>query len=431
MAESINNFKSLIEEKVKYLSSHYGFKRYFKNTGWMFFGQAVSLLSSFFIGAWLARYLGPGNYGILNYASSFGGIFAFIATLGVDGILSRELVKHPEKRDDLMGTGFVLKLVGAVVAFILTNSAVFIFESDYLIKFLVLVFSLSFIMQVVSIISTFFQSNVQAKQTTKAQIVATFITSVLKVLAIMMHVGVIWIMLIFVLDSLWNGLMLLLIYKKSGLLVRKWRFDGRLAKVILKNSWPLMLASAASYIYIKIDQVIVGHLMGTYEVGLYAAAVKVAEAWYFVPAIICSSLFPAIINAKKAGKSIYQERLKKFYLLMGGLAVVIAMAMTLLARPVIIILFGSDYLASVPVLQIYIWSGVGMFLTMAVNQYLMAENMVRTIFLANLVSMISNVALNFILIPFWGLGGAAIASIISYLSLPILVGIINIKRNKI
>ena len=369
----------------------------------------------------MARYLGPGDYGILNYAISFGGIFAFIATLGVDGILFRELVKHPNKRDDLLGTGFVLKLTGAGLAFVVANISIFSFESDYVIKFLVLIFSLSFIFQVVNIISTFFQSNVQAKQNTKAQITATFITSILKVLAITMHFGLVWIMLIFVLDSLWNGLALLMFYKKSGLSIRKWRFDKDLAKIILKNSWPLMLASAASYIYIKIDQVIVGRLMGTYEVGLYAAAVKIAEAWYFLPGIVCSSLFPAIINAKLANEKIYLKRLLRLYVLMILMAIMIALPISLLAKPIILILFGNTYLTSISILQIYIWSGIGLFLTIAVNQYLMAENMVRTIFFSNMLSMVGNISLNFLLIPIFGLNGAAFASLLSYLIVPAII----------
>lgn len=425
MSEVYNKLKKVVVERVNRLLSHHGFRRYLKNISWMFFGQMFSLLASFFIGAWLARYLQPDNFGVLNYALSFGGVFAFIATLGVDGILSREFVKYPEKRDNLFGTGFCLKLIGATLAFILTVISAFLFESSSLIRFLILIFSFSFILQTINILSTFFQANVQAKQTIKAQVVATSISSILKILAITMHVGVIWIMLIYVLDSLWNGIVLMLIYKKSGLSIRKWRFDSHLARVILKNSWLLMLASAAWYFYIKIDQVIVGRLMGTFEVGIYAAAVRVAEVWYFVPGIICSSLFPAIVNAKLKDEQTYRNRLRRLYLFMVAIAVIIAIPMSILSKPIIVILFGSGYLASVQILQIYIWSGVGLFLTAAVNQYLLAENMVKTIFLVNLVSMIINIALNFLLIPIFGLSGAAVASLISYFCIPVGVWMFN------
>ena len=393
MSEAYKKFKKIIVEKVSYLWSHYGFRRYLKNTGWMFLGQMFSLLVAFFIGAWLARYLGPNNFGVLNYALSFGGIFAFIATLGVDGILSREFVKHPNKVEELLGTGFGLKLMGAGIAFASTAVSVLLFESNNLIRFLVLIFSLSFILQTLNILSTFFQAKVEAKQSIKAQLVATLVSSVLKVLAILMGLGVIWIMPIYVLDSLWSGVALLLIYKKSGLSIRKWHFNASLARVIIKDSWLLMFASAAWYFYMKVDQVIIGHLMGISEVGIYAAAVKLAEIWYFVPGIICTSLFPAIVNSKLVNKELYHGRLKKLYLFLVSLAIIIAVPISILAKFVIIILFGNAYLAAVPVLQIYIWSGVGLFLSAGVNQYLLAENMVRTIFTVYLISMITNIVL--------------------------------------
>src|SRR5574344_2906955 len=100
--------EKITPSKYRWILNHDGFKRYFANIGWMFFGQMFSLLVSFFIGAWLARYLGPENYGIFNYAIAFAGLFVFVAPLGVDAILNRDLVAHPEQRDKLMGTAFIL-----------------------------------------------------------------------------------------------------------------------------------------------------------------------------------------------------------------------------------------------------------------------------------------------------------------------------------
>jgi O-antigen/teichoic acid export membrane protein len=162
---------ALIEKYVpvkwRWIFSHGGFRRYFANTGWMFFGQMFSLLISFFIGAWLARYLGPQNFGVLNFSMSFAGLFAFIASMGIDGILSRELVKFPEKEIELMGTSLGLKLIGGITAFLLSLSAAFLFEQDPFIRLLIILFSLTFILQAIGVISTFFQANVWAKKLLK------------------------------------------------------------------------------------------------------------------------------------------------------------------------------------------------------------------------------------------------------------------------
>ena len=421
-------FKKLerfVPAKYRWILNHDGFKRYFANTGWMFSGQMFSLLISFFIGAWLARYLGPENYGVLSYAVAFVGLFGFIASLGVDGILNRELVKYPEKRDELMGTAFKLKMIGGVLAFSLCIISAFIFKTTPLIKLLIILFSFTYILQAINVISIYFQSEVKSKNNVRAQILATIISSLLKVLVIMLDKGVIWIVVVYTLDSLWLGFFFIRSYNRFGLKLKTWKFNINLAKEILKNSWPLMLASAAWFIYVKIDQVMIGVMLGNYEVGLYAAAVKLVEAWYFIPGIICASLFPAIINAKKTDPGIYRRRLKNLYILMIVTSVAIALPISLLAKPIIYILFGSGYLESVNVLRIYAWSSVGMFLNMAIYQYLISENFVKTIFWLNLIAMIVNVVLNLIFIPAFGLLGAAWATLISYCVVPIVLVVIT------
>jgi len=414
-----SKLERFLPEKYRWVLSHEGFKRYFANTGWMFFGQMFSLLVSFFIGAWLARYLGPENYGVLSYAVAFVGLFAFMADLGAGGILNRELVKFPEKRDELMGTVFRMKLIGGTLAMVLAIGAALIIKMNPLARLLIIVFSISSVLQVMNVISIYFQAKVEARNNVRAQITATFISSILKIAAILSGKGIIWIIIIFLLDIIWQGLGFMVAYRREGLKIKAWRFKNSLAREIWRSSWPLMLASAAGYIYLKIDQVMIGQMLGNLEVGLYAAAVKLVEVWYFIPGIIAGSLFPAIVNAKKTGEAIYHQRLKNFYIFMGLISVLIALPVSLLAHPLVYWLFGVKFLAAVPVLKIYVWSSVGLFLGMAVFQYLMTENKVKTIFVINIFAMITNIGLNLIFIPMFGLTGAAWATLISYFVFPI------------
>jgi len=408
-----------LPEKYRWILSHEGFKRYFANTGWMFFGQMFSLLVSFFIGAWLARYLGPENYGVLSYAVAFVGLFAFIADLGAGGILNRELVKFPEKRDELMGTVFRMKLIGGALAMILASGTSFLVEMSSLARLLIIVFSVSSILQIMNIISIYFQARVEAKNNVQAQVTATLLSSILKVGMILSGRGVIWIIIIFLLDIVWQSLGFMAAYRREGLQIRAWHFNSTLAREIWHSSWPLMLASAAGYIYLKIDQVMIGQMLGNLEVGLYAAAVKLVEVWYFIPGMIAGSLFPAIINAKKTGEAIYHQRLKNFYIFMGLISIIIALPVALLAHPLVYWLFGIKFLAAVPILKIYVWSSMGLFLGMAVFQYLMVENKIKTIFIINIFAMITNIGFNLIFIPMFGLAGAAWATLISYFVFPV------------
>jgi O-antigen/teichoic acid export membrane protein len=423
--------EKLLPSKLRWILSHEGFRRYFANTGWMFFGQMFSLLISFFIGAWIARYLGPQNFGILSFSMSFAGLFLFIASLGIDGILTRELVKLPEKQNELLGTSLGLKVIGGSLAFIFALAASFLIEQSSLIRLLIILFSLTFILQSFSVITIFFQANVWAKKVIQVQLVAMGISSVLKILAILLHLGVIWIMFIYVLDALWLSAGLIYAYRKNGFKISEWKIDWSLARSILADSWPLMLSGAAISIYMKIDQVMIGNILGERQVGLYAAAVKISEIWYFIPVIICASLFPAIVNAKQHDAEQYKKRLKNLYWLMFYLATALAIPISLLAKPLVRIIFGHGYLPSAGALQIHIWAGIGVFLGVALSQYLVSENLNIINLAITLAGAILNIILNLFFIRYWGINGAAFATLISYSSIPVSFLIYTSIRNKL
>ena len=405
----------LIPVQYRPFLDHEGFKKYFKNTGWMFIGQFFSLLISFFVGAAVARYLGPANYGVYNYALSFVGLFSFIAPLGVDAILYRELISQPQKRDELMGTAFRLKLIGGVIAFLAASVSAYFLEADFLVKLIVLVFSISFIFQAFNVSYTFFNSRVQSLKNVKVQTLAVLFSAVLKIIVIVSFKGVIWLALAALIESIIISVGAVYFYRQKGYRLRAWTFNPALAKKIISVSWLLLLSSAAALIYQKVDQVMVGRFLGNEAVGLYAVAAKLSEIWYFIPGIICGSLFPAIVNAKKTGLNLYRDRLKKLYKLMLFLALLIAVPLAVFSRPVTVIIFGPDYAASAPVLSIYAWSSLGFFLATAINQALTSENRLRMIFSINLLMMVVNVFLNYLLIPRLGLTGAAWATTVSYL----------------
>jgi O-antigen/teichoic acid export membrane protein len=256
------------------------------------------------------------------------------------------------------------------------------------------------------------------------------ISSVLKVLAILSGMSVFWIMLVYVLDTIWMGFGLVIAYRQFGLKIRDWTINWPLARSIFKDSWPLMLSGAAISIYMKIDQVMIGNILGEKQVGLYAAAVKISEIWYFIPVLICASVFPAIVNAKN-DPPLYKKRLHNLYWLMFILAASLAVPISILARPLVRIIFGQGYLPAAGALQIHIWAGIGIFLAVALSQYLLSENLNIINFVMTLSSAVLNIILNLFLIKSWGINGAAFATLISYLSIPVTFLIYTSIRNRV
>ena len=402
------------KEYIKEQWQHAGFQRYLKNTSWMFFGRVFMLGISFFVGIYIARYLGPANYGLLSYVTSFVGLFGFLASFGIDSIVSREIIHDHNKKDEIIGTGFYIKIIGSTVAIISVFIVSFLTTKDIFTLGLIWLFSLNFIPQVFNIVETYFQSQVLSKKVVAAQVISNIISASLKILCITFEKGIFWLVLIYITETSVYALALLFSFRKSGNHIRKWKFNRNIAKSLLKDSWPLMLSSIAITIYMKIDQVMIKNMLGNEEAGIYAVAVKLSEVWYFIPGIICTSLFPSIVNAMKTSKQLFENRLKKLYSLMFWISFLAASFTTVFSYVIIKILFGNPYLGAITTLQIYVWAGIGISLGLALGQYLLVNNLTKIFFYNTTFGALANIILNLILIPKMGIAGAAISTVFSY-----------------
>lgn len=408
--------------------NHQGFQKYFRNTGWMFLGRITALAIAFIVSIYIARYLGPANYGLFNYAISFVGLFGFLSTLGLDNILNREIVKNHDKKNDLLGTAFFLKIFGSILAIITITAISFSITDDFLTLTLILMFSINFIPSSFNVLETYFNSQVLSKKVVLSQITANIIAAILKILLIYLDKGIFWLTVIYLIETTIVSFLLILNFYKNGNKILKWRFNKTVAKELLKDAWPLILSGVAVGIYMKIDQVMIKNILGDTEVGLYAVAVKLSEVWYFIPSIITASVFPAIVKAHQRSEEEFNNRMSKLYFLMFWSSVLIALSTTFLAGPIIKILFGEAYLGSIMVLQIYIWSGVFVFLGVSISKYLLTTNNNIVILTGTLLGAIANVLLNIYLIQSIGISGAAIATFVSY-SMSVII-IIFIKKTR-
>ncbi len=400
-----------------------GFKKYLANTGWMFFEKVLRILLAFTVSIFLARYLGPSDYGLFNYVLSFTGLFTILSSFGIEGILTRELVKSPDKADELLGTCFRLRLIGSFLSIVLTISAAILIEEPLSTLFLIIIISSGTFFQSITVVEQYFQAKVEAKKNVIAQSSSFFITSVLKIILILFEQPLVMIVFAHVSEFIFLSIGYFIIYFRSGNKFNDWSYSSYSAKKIVKDSWPLMLSGLVISVYMKIDQVMIKNMMTSADVGYYAAAVKLSEAWYFIPMTISASLFPAIINAKSVGRDFYLNRLQKLYDLLAAIAIGIAIPFTIFSDFIIKIVFGSSFMPASSVLTIYIWAGVGTFLGVASSQYLISENLTKLSFYRTLIGMIINVLLNIFLIPRYGINGAAFATLVSYTLATFSIGI--------
>jgi len=391
-----------------------GFKKYFLNTGWLLFNNILTMVIGLSVGVYVARYLGPSNYGLLNYAGSFVVLFSAIAALGLDGIVVRELIKDEKKRDELLGTTFFLKIISSILVLIIIVIAVRFTNNDSFTNLLIFIVAFGTIFQSFAVIRFYFQSRVLSKYTVFAQIFTAILCSVIRLLLVHLNMGLMYFAMVTLLQNIVLASGLIVLYIKQKLNLFNWRPKLDLAKKLLSDSWPLMLSGISITIYMRIDQVMIKNMLDAKAVGNYAVAVRLSEVWYFIPMAITNSLIPAIINAKKISEKLYYERLQKLYDLMTWLSIGISLPIMLLSTKIIELLFGIQYQEAAGVLKIYVWAGVFVFLGVASSQYLLVENYTQISFLRTFIGTIINVILNIILIPRYGINGAAIATVISY-----------------
>jgi O-antigen/teichoic acid export membrane protein len=401
-----------IETRIDFKSET--FKKYFKNTSWLFTEKILRILISFVVTVLLVRYLGPEQFGLLSYAISFYGLFSAISILGLESISIRELVKYPGRRDNILGSAFLLRLIGGIATIILIALTLFISGEPADISILILIISTSAIFQSFSVIDYYFRAEVKAKYSVYVMMASVLFTSLLKILLIILEAPLIYFAIVFSVEFFATAAGFLLVYKHTNFKIINWKFHKETAVNLLKDSWPLILSGLVVAIYTKIDQVMIKNMLDSKELGYYAAAVRLSEAWYFIPVALTNSLFPAIVNAKKLSNKFYFNRIQKLYDILAWMAIIIAVPVSIFSRDIINIIFGNEFLSAAPVLTIYIWAGVAVFLGVASSQYLITENFTKLSFFRTLIGMVINVILNLVLIPKYGIIGAAYATLISY-----------------
>lgn len=403
-----------IYRRFSTLKSHQGFRRYAINTTWMMAEQLLRIIAGLFVGIWIARYLGPEQFGVFSYVVAFSAIFTGIAKLGLDAIVVRELVNRPELRDVYLGTAFWLKVLGALLAITLISFILPLTSNDAKTNLFIFIVSTGFVFQSFEVVEFYFQSQVMAKIVSICKSVQLALSSIIKIYLVLIQAELLWFVIATALDAVCLGISYLMAYRIKNNTSFYKHFDAEVSKKLLKDSWPLILSSLVVMVYVRIDQVMIKEMLGDYEVGIYSAAVRLSEAFYFLPVLVSASLFPAIINAKKQGLNIYLSRMQRLYTFMIWSAVLIALPTTFLSAWLINLLFGSDYTGADRVLIIHIWASVFVFLAVSSGKYLTNEGKTKKVFARNLIGMVVNIALNFILIPRNGIEGAAVATLISW-----------------
>lgn len=390
-------------------------QRVITNVAWLSVDRFLRLGVGLFVGVWVARYLGPEQYGLFNYAVAFVGLFSVISTLGLDQIVIRDLVNDPVNSNEIIGTAFCLKLLGGTLALVTAMTIIGILrpgESSTLV--LVGIIAAGLVFQSFDAIDFLFQAQICSKYTVYAKNGAFLVIAVVKVVLILLHAPLIAFAMSGLAEVVLGAGGLIFFYHHRVAQFRDWRVSFPRSKEMLRFSWPLILTGVAITVYMKIDQVMLGNLVNDAEVGIYAAAVRVSEVWYFIPIIITSSIYPTLVKLYHKSEDLFFDKLKQImgYFFWGTL--IFSIIISFFSTQIIEILYGADYLRAGGVLAIHIYAGVITSMGVVFSQKFILDGTTKTYFYGTLAGAVSNIILNLWLLPLYGAYGAAIATTISY-----------------
>lgn len=386
-----------------------------RNVVWAVTGKVVTLLGGLLVGIFVARYLGPDQYGLMSYVISYVTLFQVFASFGMDNIEIREESQHPDEKDKLIGTAFTLKVGFAVLTMGLVIATAWLFEADRFTRWMIALYSVSMLMNSFSVIRNYFTSIVWNEYIVKTEISRTFIGAGIKIGLLFLHAPLVWFIAATLLDTILIAGGYVLSYRSKIDTFSKWRYDATTAKHLLVQSFPLLLSGAAVVIYTKIDQVLIGNMLSTESVGYYSVADRFTEICLFIPTILSQTITPILVKAYAENKDDYNKKATLFMNVMIWGTILLCIVICLIANPLIKYTFGQQYLRSIPILQIMVFKVVGYALAQSSGAMIVVEGKQKYVVLRNIVGCGACIALNYLLIPTFGLTGAAFASILTAL----------------
>lgn len=389
--------------------------RVVKNAGWLIGGQVANKLLAFLVGILTARYLGPSNYGLVNYAAAYTSFFASFCTLGINSIIVKNFVDHPEEEGTTIGTAFLLRAVSSFLSMVMILGVVCVVDrGEPLTIVVVALSSVGLLFQVFDTVNYWFQAHLQSKYSAIASVLSYMLVSGYKIILLAMGKSVEWFAVATSLDYLFLALFLLTAYFKKG--GGRLRISRAKAKELLGASKSFIIPGLMVSIYASTDKLMLKGMLDEATVGYYSLASTLSSAWAFVLAAIIDSLYPEIVQAFGRDRRQYERKNRQLYAIVFYTSVLVSAAICVLAGPIIRLLYGASYLPAAEPLRVVTWYTAFSYLGTARNAWIVCENQQKYLKYIYIGAALINVALNLALIPLWGATGAAAASLITQVS---------------
>lgn len=392
-----------------------------KNVTWSLIGRVVQILNSVIISVVVARYLKPEQFGMLNYAAAYITLFPLLTEFGISSILIRELSKKKTDKNALLGTSIFIRFVLSIITIVAIYISLIIFKEDRVMSGYILINSVNFVFLSVGLtIGNYFTAQLQNEQNVKAEVFRIAVMAVIKIICVVMKAP----LFVFIILAGLDGAVILIyavpLFIKFYGSFKKLKIQKIYIKTLMYSSFPLLLEGITGILYQKLDVVLTGKLISTEAVAYYAIALKFVDFAVFIPAVLVQTFEPMLIRKlEEADYDVNNENYLAFRNKIGDITtysgILITVFLIIIAKPVITILYGTDYSASIPLLQILAIKGIFCGIAYPVSIIIVAEGRQKYAFLTNIVGAAAYLLLSITLIPLYGLTGVALSTIFAFI----------------
>lgn len=385
------------------------------NTLWMFGGQISLMLLGLAVGIAVVRYLGPDKLGVYQYVISMVAMIAPLGALGLNTIVAREILEDKNSERDILSTAFWLRFMGGLLSTIALVLIVrWLRPENILIQCFVFALAAARLFDAFGVFGEWFHAHVLSKNVVVSQVIASVTGAFLKSAIIIVGSTLSYFVAVSCIEFMLTGLVLLVLYVTHTKRRVSWRFDFLMARLLLKRSLPLIFSAFAVALYLKIDILMLGEFHSNREVGLYAAASRLSEAWYFFPGAVATTALSYLIKNKNNEHDVYMNHLQLLYSWLGSVGILVALMTFLLSPWLIELLYGEQYSESSVILAIHIWACPFIFMRAIFSKWIVIERLTYLSLVTHGLGAIVNIIMNIVLIPSLGGKGAAMATVVAY-----------------
>lgn len=383
-----------------------------KNAGWLICGKVTQMLLALFVSTWSARYLGPGDFGLVNYGNTFTSFFMAFCTLGINSVIIKEFVDAPEETGRTLGTAVLLRVISSLLSAVLIVGIVSVVDYGEPVTIAVVALcSISLVFHALDTFNYWFQYQYRSKVTAIAGLLAYIATTAYRIVLLVQGKSVQWFAFALSVDYIVLGLVLVIAYKSRG--GPRLSFSWDYAKRLLKKSYHYILSGMMVAIYGQTDKLMLKQMLDETSVGYYSVATTISGMWVFILAAIIDSMYPTILRLHNEGKTAFERKNRQLYAIVFYMSVVVSLGFMVLGDLTIQILYGEAYLPASTPLKIVTWYTAFSYLGVARNAWIVCEGNQKYLKYIYLGAAVMNVGMNLLLIPIWGTVGAAVASLLT------------------